>query len=364
MQSLNLCTLGYHDLRGTRHWVIRQGMEQAGYRVTECHTDARGFLPKYWALLRQYRRQHAQVDVLFVPFPGHYIMPLAWFMNLFTGKPLVFDAFISLYDTMVCDRKLVHPWSPKAWFLALMDRLSCALATVVLVDTPQHRDFFCAAFGVAPEKILVIPVGSRTDVFTPHSLLPTPNPNPNPNPNFTLLFCGNFIPLQGIETILRAVYILQEQGANVHLRIIGKGQQFPAMRQLAQDLRLENTEFLGTKSLQEVAEVLQHVDVALGIFGTSRKASRVIPHKVYDALACGTAVITADTPAARAFLTHGKNALLTPPGDAPALAAAILQLQRDAALRKRIAAAGHALFLRSCLPEQVVAPLVQWLSAR
>jgi len=61
----------------------------------------------------------------------------------------------------------------------------------------------------------------------------------------------------------------------------------------------------------------------LGIFGTSAKAGRVIPNKVFQALACGAPVVTADTAAARELLRDGESALLVPPGDPEALAAAI-----------------------------------------
>jgi glycosyltransferase involved in cell wall biosynthesis len=49
----------------------------------------------------------------------------------------------------------------------------------------------------------------------------------------------------------------------------------------------------------------------------------VIPNKVFQALACGTPVVTADTPATRELLRDGESALLVPPGDPAALVDAI-----------------------------------------
>src|SRR5205823_1548582 len=79
---------------------------------------------------------------------------------------------------------------------------------------------------------------------------------------------------------------------------------------------------------------------ALGIFGASAKAARVIPNKVFQALACGAPVVTADTRAARELLADGESALLVPPGDPEALAAALRRLRDDPELASRIAAGG------------------------
>jgi glycosyltransferase involved in cell wall biosynthesis len=74
---------------------------------------------------------------------------------------------------------------------------------------------------------------------------------------------------------------------------------------------------------ENLPDELYAASCALGIFGTSAKAARVIPNKVFQALACGTPVVSADTPAARELLDDGKSALLVPPGDPEALVAAI-----------------------------------------
>jgi glycosyltransferase involved in cell wall biosynthesis len=71
----------------------------------------------------------------------------------------------------------------------------------------------------------------------------------------------------------------------------------------------------------------------------------VIPNKAYQALACGRALITGDTPAARELLRDGVDALLVPPGDPRALAHAVRRLAGDAALTARIAEAGRETYV-------------------
>jgi glycosyltransferase involved in cell wall biosynthesis len=66
----------------------------------------------------------------------------------------------------------------------------------------------------------------------------------------------------------------------------------------------------------------------------------VIPNKAYQALACGTPLVTADTPAARELLADERDALLVPPGDPAALAAAVKRLAADADLAEHLSSGG------------------------
>ncbi len=79
-------------------------------------------------------------------------------------------------------------------------------------------------------------------------------------------------------------------------------------------------------------------DVCLGIFGTGDKALRVVPNKVFQGAAAGCAVVTSDTAPQRRVL--GDAAVLVPPGDADALADALLGLAGDREAAGR--AAAHA----------------------
>ena len=70
----------------------------------------------------------------------------------------------------------------------------------------------------------------------------------------------------------------------------------------------------------------------------------MIPNKAFQALACGTPLVTADTPAARELLRDEESALLVPPGDAPALAAALRRLAADGELLRRLSIGGLAAY--------------------
>ena len=150
-----------------------------------------------------------------------------------------------------------------------------------------------------------------------------------------MLFVGKLIPLHGLETVLAAARAAPE----LRVRLVGSGQLEELVRG-----RPANVEWVPWVEYERLPHELHRASCALGIFGTSDKAQRVIPNKAFQALACGTPLVTADTPAARELLVDGESALLVPPGDAAALAAALRQLADDPELARRLSAGGRAAY--------------------
>lgn len=349
-----LCAFGYFDLSGERSWVIRKGLEEAGFTVSLCRTEVPGFWPKIHDLLAQWKQMKSSVDVLYVVFPGHYLMPIAWWLAKRKRIPLVLDVFISLYETEVEDRAHFSPWHPKAALLWLFDWLACTLAEKVLIDTPEHRDYFVQRYRIAERKFLVVPVGCRTDLFQPISVARTPGP-------FRVRFHGSFIPLHGIETILRAAKELE--GQDIAFECVGKGQTLPAMRALSSELELKNVRFLDPIPLRAIPAFIAGADVCLGIFSPNPKAKRVVPTKAFEILAVGKPLITARTPASERVFRNRENALLVTSGDPHSLANAIRSLIANPSLAFSIAENGHRLFLQKFQPRTIVESLVEWLCA-
>jgi glycosyltransferase involved in cell wall biosynthesis len=62
------------------------------------------------------------------------------------------------------------------------------------------------------------------------------------------------------------------------------------------------------------------------------------PLKMFEYMAAGRPIVASDLPALREVLRDGENALLVPPEDPQALAAAIQQVRSDRALAERLVA--------------------------
>jgi glycosyltransferase involved in cell wall biosynthesis len=263
-------------------------------------------------------------DVMIVGYPGHFDMPAA--RRIAGRRPLVFNPLVSLWDTLVGDRERFAPRSRTAGVLRQIDRLAFRRADLVVADTEQNARYFAERFSLPRERTAVCLVGAEDDVF---------RPGWHPPGTFEVLFVGKLIPLHGLETILDAARLLPD----VPFRIVGSGQLDSLL-----DDRPANVNWVPWIEYEQLPEAIQVAGCALGIFGTSAKAARVIPNKAFQALACGTPLVTADTPAARELLTNGENAVLVPPADATALAAAIRRLAGDPALARRLAGAGRATY--------------------
>jgi len=276
------------------------------------------------AELRLLKPPRIEFDALLVGYPGHFDLPAARVAA--RGRPVVFNPLVSLSDTFVGDRGRFGPGSAPARALAADDRRALRSASLVVADTRADADHLAELAGLPPDRVGVAFVGAEDRLFTPGW---------EPAEPFTVLFVGKLIPLHGLETILAAARATPE----LRFRLVGSGQ----LEQLVRE-RPPNVEWLPWVEYEQLPSELQRAGCALGIFGTSDKARRVIPNKAFQALACGTPLVTADTPAARELLVDGESALLVPPGDASALTDAIRRLAEDTELAKRLSEGGRAAY--------------------
>jgi glycosyltransferase involved in cell wall biosynthesis len=270
---------------------------------------------------RLLRRRAPDADALIVGYPGHPDLPAA--KRAARGRAVVFNPLVSLADTLVSDRARFRPGSPAARLLESIDRRVLDAADLVVADTGAHADFFRQ---LTRTPVEVCFVGAEERVFAPGW---------QPQEPFTVLFVGKLIPLQGVDVVLEAARLAPE----LRFRVVGSGQL-----QARLERRSANVDHVPWVEYERLPQELHGAGCALGIFGTSPKARRVIPNKAFQALACGTPLITADTEAARELLRDGHSALLVPAGDPEALAAAARTLARDPALARRFSEGGRAAY--------------------
>jgi glycosyltransferase involved in cell wall biosynthesis len=326
----------------TRNRVILAGLRSAGVELLDYTDDSPSYAVRYARSLARFAaRPPREADAIFVGYFGQPLMPV---ISRLTSKPIVFDAFLSGWDTMCFDRKRFSPGSPPGRFFYGLDRSACRRSDLVLLDTDQHVRYFVDTFGLPARKFERVLVGADPALFSPREARP-------PDGRFEVFYYCVFHPLHGTEYVVRAADILAAE-SDIHFTIVGKGQETRAIQRLADSLNLRNTDFIDWVPYDQLPELIAAADVCLGgHFGTVEKSRRVIPGKEYEFLAMAKPTIAGDNLANRELLADGRDALLVRMGDARAIADAVLRLRDDEALRESIARNGYERFSREATPE-------------
>lgn len=365
-RAMRVCMFGTYEAGYDRNQMLLRGMREAGIEVSECHvpvwetmrykTSALKGPAQYIAIAAKLAFAYARLclrylvapahDVVLVGYLGHFDVFPARLLTWLRRKPLVFDAFVSLYDTSVEDRRVFPPGSPSAKLLWAVDKWSCKLSNLTLLDTHQHIEYFCEEFGLDRSKFQRVLVGADPQYAEDEPFVP-------PEERFVVLHYSKFAPLHGMPYILDAANHLRDH-RHIVFKIVGGGQTFADSKAYAERLDLQNLDLVPWLDPEELRRAMREAQVCLGIFGDTPKARRVVPNKVYQCLAAGAAVITGRSLASEELLTDRENVLLCDMANGQALADAILELERSPRLRQRLGENGARLFREQFTPRTIV----------
>lgn len=325
---------GTYDTGKPRIRILRAGLRAAGVDVVEIHRDIWGDISDksslrgagkwlqrglrvacaYPALIWRYLLTGPH-DLVLVSYPGQLDVLVIWLFAHLRRTPVVFDWFISAYDTVVMDRRLMGQRHPIAILLWAGEWLAAHTATLAFMDTAAHARRVERLFRLRPNRLGRVWVGTETERF-PVSVVPTRGED------LRVLFYGQFIPLHGIDTIIKAARLLR--AAPVQWTLIGRGQESARLHAELSAQPLPKLQWLDWVDYDQLAGRIAQADVCLGIFGTSDKAASVIPNKVFQIIASGRPLITRDSHAIHELLREESPCVtLVPAGDAQALADAV-----------------------------------------
>jgi glycosyltransferase involved in cell wall biosynthesis len=213
----------------------------------------------------------------------------------------------------------------------LLPRLLNRRRSFVLVQNTDDRAAL-AALGLPDDRIFLI-AGSGVDV----DLL---RPLAEPDGPITAGFVGRLLDSKGLRTLLAAHDLLARRGRAVRLLIAGDPDPANPESIPPKEIALWRARS-GVALLGHVADIRDVWAAAHIAVLPSRREG--LPKSLLEAAACGRPIIATDVPGCRAVARTGVNAVLVPPDDAAALAAAIDQLASDADLRRRFGAASRRL---------------------
>lgn len=218
------------------------------------------------------------------------------------------------------------------------------LAGEFMQRAPSHvrRDLAAA--------MLVTPSAFLQRVFRQHGLaariIPNvvdlarfqPRPWQPPGAAPRLVVARNLEKIYDIPTALRAFALLRGRWPRALLTVAGSGPERDALHALAEELGVADAvEFVGRIENADMPRLYAGADLML-----NPTTADNMPISILEALASGVPVVSTDVGGIPDLVRSGETALLVPPGDAAAMAAAAGQVLEDASMARRLREQGQA----------------------
>ena len=219
---------------------------------------------------------------------------------------------------------------------ALRDPLSLRLKRAVLtraaavttmnVDMRQRL----LALGAPVDATLVLPMGADVDGVRATGAGVTRSPG-------RVLFVGRLVEKKGLAFLLEA---LRSVPGDWSLDVVGDGPLRPDLEARAAGLPVR---FLGQATKDDLARAYAGCDVVVAPSVPAASGDQDgLPVALLEAMSAGCPVVASRIAGIDEAVVDGETGLLVPPGDAPALAAALIRLLGDPELRDRLGAAASA----------------------
>ncbi len=256
-----------------------------------------------------------------------------------TRACVLFDAHESMPESF----RMRFGWSEhdRRYKIVLTVQQVCmSLADHVITIHEPMRQLFIRR-GIAANKISVVmnwPDEKRFKAARENEI--------EPRRGFTLIYTGTIARRYGLQTVLRALPFLISRIPGTRLRIIGRGDYVPVLRNLAGDLGISgHVSFESWIPLAEIASVYRSADVGISpqedpVFGDIYFST-----KVAEFLATGLPAIVARTPVMQHYYSCSEVAFFTP-GDHVSLAELVYKVYRNPAYRNSLVENGLKLSQR------------------
>ncbi|WP_333681294.1 glycosyltransferase [Dyella sp.] len=349
--------VAYRDIFFPRNQGTVRALEQMpDVTLLIAHNRSAGWRRYFeaWHSLRKLQRD-VPADVYVFGFRSHEIFWL--FLPYLARKPIVFDALMSPYGAVHQEGKLGWQGRLFAPLVFWLERSILRHADLILTDTPAHIEYYQKTFGLPIEKFCAVPVSApELEQVQQNLSIPTET--------FNVLFFGSFLPLHGVNVIVRAAAQLRDLPIRFDF-VGGSSEQLNAMCKEQRVTQYTHRPWVPFNEL--LSRDIPAASICLGgPFGGTKQALRVITTKTAQCLAASRATIVGRTESDIGFIDK-HNCLLVEQNNSNALADAIRWSFEHRALLGDIGANGRKLYdarLSTRVAAERLAPRLKQLVAR
>ncbi|BFN37121.1 hypothetical protein FMIA91_10000 [Fidelibacter multiformis] len=266
----------------SNHWKNTKNKLQYIKKPLKIIINSIGYINK----LIKFIRKLDDYDVIIIGYPAYLDFLIVRIFGYKYLNKVIIDFFLSSYDTVILDRKIIQRTTLRAKLLFMTDKWLLKKGNKVMVDTNVNIDRYRSIFDLEKKNIYRVFVGSY---FLLNPLKKEINKKTNNN-KMNVGWVGSIIPLHGIEKILAVASLLREKDFIFH--IIGDDPDNEWAERNSPKHHNQYINFYGRLNYHDSMEILSECDICLGIFGDSDKAKSVIPFKIFDYMALRKVIVT------------------------------------------------------------------------
>ncbi|HEX8903125.1 glycosyltransferase [Vitreimonas sp.] len=236
------------------------------------------------------------------------------------------------------------PPSARDIALEIEAKMLSAADLVTTVSRPLMTQ--AAALGASRDRLLLCPNAVDPERYTPQVSGAGVRQRYGLGDSIVIAFIGTFGAWHGANLLAEAFCALKRQvpSSTARLLMIGDGPQRGTAERIIEDAGFAGSAtFTGLVPQDEGPAHLAAADILVSPTVPNPDGSEFFgsPTKLFEYMAMGRAIVASDLAQLAEVLAHDRTALLTPAGDAAALAGALQRLCGDEGLRRRLGEAAR-----------------------
>jgi glycosyltransferase involved in cell wall biosynthesis len=191
-------------------------------------------------------------------------------------------------------------------------------------------------YEINDNKIFDLPNGTNTELFKNEITYDFRGKN-NLNGQFIVLYSGNHGLAQGLNVILDAAKLTQENKEIIYV-FIGDGVDKIKLMDRSNELQLTNVRFLENQIQLNMPSIISSSDIGLVPLKKNRIFLNALPSKMFEYMSCEIPIIALIEGEAKELIDNSKAGLYVEPENAIELVKAIMILYKSKKLRQKL---GH-----------------------
>jgi glycosyltransferase involved in cell wall biosynthesis len=227
----------------------------------------------------------------------------------------------------------------RRWFAEWATRLCLNTATRVICISSGLRDHLRRRWGVPDWKLSVVPCAADVEAFTPNGRAARARHELGVATEPVVMWIGGFYPWHDLGLLLESFSHVLPRHPDAKLILVGDGPTRPTVARAIATAGLDHAVMMtGAVAHTRMPEMLSIADITVAPAApvSASGGGTGTPLKLFEYMAAGKAIIATAVDQTAEVIRDGETGLLTPAGDAPALARALLTLLGDPAERDRL----------------------------